>query len=203
MARKSPPPANKCVAKLWRNACGLAVSGKPRSRAASPSGAGRAADRAARRARRRRAVRRRRAGAGMPRDSRGSPRDRRQHRRHARLAPLARDRQHVGRDAPRAAEAERLGEPQAAAVEQRQHRRIALALPTAGRGRRRETSVAAASPTVSGFGTGGALRRAHRGHRRVSKRARAGRGSGRTHAPPTRSARAKLRVRPSLARRAR
>src|SRR5262249_34530409 len=71
---------------------------------------------------------RRRIGAGGHVVGNGGA-HRGQHRKLALLAPLARDHQDLARRPLAAADTERLGYPQAAAIQQRENRDISLALP--------------------------------------------------------------------------
>ena len=105
---------------------------------------------------------------------------RRQHRHEALLAALAGDRQHLAQRRLAAGQPERFGNPQAAAIEQRQDRGVALALPAiagdlAG-------GVERAGGVVDGQRLRDAVRqlgRAQDGERRSSKPARGAAETGR------------------------
>ena len=143
---------SRCVAKLWRSACGVAVSGRPSARRRVSiwrctmrglSGPPRAPTN-------RRPVRRQRIRAGGEVFRHGLP-HRRQHRHEALLAALAGDRDLLAERRRGARQPKRLRDAQPASVKQRQHGNVALGLPRArgDAGGRLDDVPAASSPTAA------------------------------------------------------
>ncbi len=133
MVRRSPPASRRWVAKEWRSACGVAVAGRPSCMRALAIACCTARGLSAPAAR---AEKERRGGAGGERQERAVGLDRAgrdgQDRDQPLAAALAADAQGVAERRVGLAQAQRLGDAQAAAVEQRHHRRVAGRHPRLG-----------------------------------------------------------------------
>ena len=186
MARKSLPSASRWVAKLWRKACGVAVSGRPIS-ARRPRicfCATAAFSRPPRIPDEQRAIAGQGIGAGGDIGFKRLPHHG-QHGDHPLLAALAGDHKRLARHVA-AVQAQRFVDSQAAAVQQREQRAVALADPGLIR------PFLGSRQKVGGISFGQRLRqsrrqlgRLHQADRRDCASARFGPASGRSCAHRT------------------